>query len=641
MFCAQSQNTTLISTGTKLTLSGNVFLTSGAGKIINNGTIGGTTGTLVFGGAVNYSGTGITQVQNFVVAHSGATTSVLNAPIDVTNTANLMFGNLTLNNNLVLRSDISNTANLVVTGAPSGLVDGLIAKADPAVGGCTAFNSNLTVNISGPQIRYQWQSSPDSDVWTDITGAILHDYTARVTGSTFYRCRIGNSINNNFTQFVDPILVRLDTTVTVTTSVSTVAAGSTVTLTTTAVNGTWISNDTSVAKINDASGVTTGIHAGTAAVTYTGVTTAGCAARTSITVSVTAVAVVIPVTPVAPVTLIPVVRVTNPAAVCSPATVDLTAAAITAGSSPTLTYTYYTNAAATVALASPDKVALSGTYYIVGTTSAGTPSVPVPIVVSIITAPSLVPGFTFDSYCINTPVVLSNTSVVQGQVAYQWSDNTGKTSSAVAPSFTYTQTGVVNLKLKVSSLVCALIQDSITKIITIEQPATAIRMQPVNIIANEPTTIRARTFGSSYTWTPATNLSAANIVDPKVTLTSNEQEYRITIKAASACITVDTILTRIFERYIYVPNAFTPNGDGINDLLYVNVIGSGLRTLTYFRIYNRYSKLVFQTTDATIGWDGKVNGVYQPLDTYIWIAEVKDASGFSTTTRRGSVSLLR
>ena len=81
--------------------------------------------------------------------------------------------------------------------------------------------------------------------------------------------------------------------------------------------------------------------------------------------------------------------ITNPPAVCSPSTVDLTAASVTSGSTPGLTYTYYTDAGATMVLTNPNAVAVSGTYYIKGSAGSGCSDIK-PVVVTINAKPTVV-----------------------------------------------------------------------------------------------------------------------------------------------------------------------------------------------------------------------------------------------------------
>jgi len=335
----------------------------------------------------------------------------------------------------------------------------------------------------------------------------------------------------------------------------------------------------------------------------------------------------------------PVVVTHAPATVCTPVTVDLTDPAVTAGSDPHLTYHYYTDAAATVALANPSAITAGGTYYITGTNILNVSSAPVAVTVSILTLQKPTVAFTFDNYCINTPIHFTNASGVAGSgtVGYTWSDNNNHSSTAVSPVFTYTAAGSYTVKLKVFSQVCPAIADSLSKTVAIITPAPAIRMSTLDVHIDEPVQLRARNFGTAYAWSPAAGLSSSTIADP-ILRTGVQQQYLVAITEASGCVTTDTLLVRVFSKRVYVPSVFSPNGDGHNDKLFVNLVG--VKQLRFFRIYNRYGKKLFETNNVTSGWDGTFNGTVLPIDTYVWSVEAIDNAGFPVIDQ-GTVTLLR
>ena len=88
---------------------------------------------------------------------------------------------------------------------------------------------------------------------------------------------------------------------------------------------------------------------------------------------------------------------------------------------------------------------------------------------------------------------------------------------------------------------------------------------------------------------------------------------------------------------IGLPTAFSPNGDGENDILYVR--GAAIRTLD-LKIFNRWGQLVFETTSKEKGWDGTFNGQPQPIEAYAYVLNATFIDG-TTKLMKGNITLLR
>ena len=238
----------------------------------------------------------------------------------------------------------------------------------------------------------------------------------------------------------------------------------------------------------------------------------------------------------------PTLIISNPVAVCSPATVNITSPVLTAGSDAGLTYTYWKDAANTIPLDNPAKVATGGTYYI--------------------------------------------------------------RAVAISKCF-FTQTAPV--------------------VVTITKPITPVRYPTVITEERVPLKLQARTIDNSYTyqWNPTDGLNFSSGKTPVFNY-NKEIEYTIRIGSGSGCLTVDTLLVRItsspkLKSDIYVPKAWSPNGDGHNDKLFPLPVN--IRQLIYFRIFNRWGELVFETSQINQGWNGIFKGKPQVSDVYTWTLE--------------------
>ncbi|MET0462086.1 MAG: PKD domain-containing protein [Chitinophagaceae bacterium] len=161
------------------------------------------------------------------------------------------------------------------------------------------------------------------------------------------------------------------------------------------------------------------------------------------------------------------------------------------------------------------------------------------------------------------------------------------------------------------------------------------------VIAGQPLQFNAEG-GVNYIWTPATGLSNANIKNPIGLYGAEIDSVRYTVEVfnEAGCSDTASMKVTVFKTnpYVFVPSAFTPNGDGKNDLLIP--VAVGVRKINYFRIYNRWGNLLFSTTTNGQGWDGNLSGTPQTSNVFVWMVEAEDYTG-KKFTLKGTTTLIR
>ncbi|MDE3235144.1 MAG: gliding motility-associated C-terminal domain-containing protein [Bacteroidota bacterium] len=167
-----------------------------------------------------------------------------------------------------------------------------------------------------------------------------------------------------------------------------------------------------------------------------------------------------------------------------------------------------------------------------------------------------------------------------------------------------------------------------------------------SIVGNQPLQLIASgadlSAGLTYSWHPTYGLNNPNVYNPIATLGSNIDTITYFVQASTpiGCLSFARKKITIFKTgpEIFVPSAFTPNGDGRNDIL--KPITVGISQLDYFRVFNRWGQLLYSTTAIGVGWNGRANGTEQQSGTYVYMAQGKDYTG-KTIFRKGTVVLIR
>ncbi|MDP9229818.1 MAG: gliding motility-associated C-terminal domain-containing protein, partial [Bacteroidota bacterium] len=161
------------------------------------------------------------------------------------------------------------------------------------------------------------------------------------------------------------------------------------------------------------------------------------------------------------------------------------------------------------------------------------------------------------------------------------------------------------------------------------------------VVVGQPLQLQA-TGGLNYVWSPPSYLDDKNISDPIATFPSeiDSVKYLVIVTDQAGCFDSAFINVKVFKTNpsIFVPTAFTPNGDGKNDV--IRPVAVGMKTIEYFRIYNRWGQLVFSTTINGHGWDGTIGGRLQGTNAYAWIVKGIDYLD-RPFFQKGTVTLIR
>ena len=245
------------------------------------------------------------------------------------------------------------------------------------------------------------------------------------------------------------------------------------------------------------------------------------------------------------------------------------------------------------------------------------------------------------SGCAPYTANFENTS--SGGQQFFWDFGDGTQSNSISPAHLYAIPGtyVVNLRV-IDSATCNLKDSTSTTITVAGKPVASFTFAPNPPQENAPVQFTNNSISASrYKWIFGDSDSLLTSSTEDVKHVYNESRtYNTCLVAINNFGCSDTTCQPITARIVPaldVPNAFTPNNDGVNDKVFVR--GFGIKRISW-KIYNRWGALVFETIDRTFGWDGTYKGVLQPTEVYHYVLDVE----YSDNTRfhkKGDITLLR
>ncbi|MBN8850687.1 MAG: gliding motility-associated C-terminal domain-containing protein [Sphingobacteriales bacterium] len=538
-------------------------------------------------------------------------------------------------------NSVTMTVNPLVTPGVS------IATATPAVCAGTAVSFTASATNGGVAPSYQWQVNganvgTNSDTYVG-PGLNNGDAVSCVLTSNAVCATTPTATSNSVRVTVNPLVTPG---VSIATATPAVCAGTAVSFTASATNGgvapsyQWQVNGADVGTNNDTyanAGLNTGDVVSCVLTSNAVCATAPTAGSNSVTMTVNPL-----VTPAVSIA-------TATPFVCAGTAASFTASATNGGVAPA--YQWLVNGVSTGAMgASYISSSLNNGDAIscIMTSNAVCPAAPTAVSNTIVEQVRLAPNTSVSIAALTTTICsgaqasFTATPVNGGpSPGYQWQVNGNDVGADKA---VFTTNGLVDGDvvscILTGSLSCSVPTASQNQVVmTVNANPTVVPMPDTIIGLGQSVVLKAGVTGPvvSYQWMPAVSLddpyAAAPVATPENTTT-----YRVIVTTGANCTASGKVTVGVFKA-VQLPGAFTPNGDGRNDLF--RMPPSTAVKIRAFVVYDRWGTRVFYTSDSSVGWDGSFGGRPQPTGTYVWVVEYEDPLTKKWVEVKGAVVLVR
>jgi len=229
-----------------------------------------------------------------------------------------------------------------------------------------------------------------------------------------------------------------------------------------------------------------------------------------------------------------------------------------------------------------------------------------------------------------------------GVTSWKWNLDEGQNSILQNPTGYYRSFSSKNIQLIVTNGFCS---DTSTKVIPLSNFLKADFTVPLDNCPKEPIKFMSvsQGIGLRYNWSFGDG-GIATIDSPthvyQAAFNTTTFTVRLVVTDSIGCTSTILKMIKVYSScQVYVPNAFTPNNDGLNDLLHPL---NGVKTENLsFRVYNRWGQLVFQSNDWHRGWNGLIGDKPQPTGVYVWFLTYTDVDTKERRQQKGTVTLIR